>query len=194
MTGIIGKKIGMTRLIQEDGKVVPMTVIECAPNQVTQVKTTEKDGYSALVIGCNPLKKPTKTKKFSTLKEFRIESDAETKQGDQVTVEIFEEGDAVSISGTSKGKGFQGVIKRHNFSRGPQSHGSHHNREPGSVGGCARPGKIFKGQKLPGQMGNNKVTISKTSIVYRDAQKNLIGIKGSVPGSNNSYITIKKLS
>lgn len=185
----------MTRVIQDDGRVIPITVLECEPNVVTQVKTPEKDGYPAIVLGFSALKKPTKTKKFSHVKEFRtLEEVAEMKKGDTITVEIFSEGDAVRITGTSKGKGFQGVIKRHNFSRGPMSHGSHHKREPGSVGACARPGRIQRGKKLPGRMGSDTVTISSTSIIYLDKKKHLIGVKGAVPGASNSLITIKKLT
>lgn len=194
MTGILGKKIGMTRVIQDDGRVIPMTVVQCDPNVVTQVKTADKDGYPALVLGFGALPKPSKTRKFRHLKEFPLEEGAEVKKGDQVTIEMFSEGDTVRVTGKSKGKGFQGVIKRHNFARGPQSHGSHHNREPGSVGGCARPGNIQRGKKLPGRMGQDTVTISRASIVYIDKEKNLIGIKGAVPGSANSLVAIRKLS
>ncbi|HMR01148.1 MAG: 50S ribosomal protein L3 [Candidatus Gracilibacteria bacterium] len=195
MTGILGKKIGMTRIIrQDDGRVIPMTIVKCEPNVITQIKTVEKDGYPAIVLGFDALAKPRKSKKYKYMKEFRIDAETEQKKGDAVTIEMFEEGDVVKITGTSKGKGFQGVIKRHNFARGPQSHGSHHNREPGSVGGCARPGNIQRGKKLPGHMGLNQVTLSRASVVYIDKEKNLIGIKGAVPGSKNSLIAIKKVS
>lgn len=194
MTGILGKKLGMTRVIQDDGRVIPMTIVKCEPNMVTQVKTVEKDGYPALVLGFDALSKPKKSKKYKYVQEFRIDGESEAKKGDQVTIEMFAEGDTVKVTGTSKGKGFQGVIKRHNFARGPQSHGSHHNREPGSVGGCARPGKIQRGKKLPGHMGLSKVTLSRASIVYLDKENHLIGIKGAVPGGNNSLIAIKKVS
>lgn len=182
----------MTHVIQDDGRVIPMTVVQCEPNQVTQVKTTEKDGYPALVLGFDALPKPTKTRKFRHLKEFPLEEGAEVKKGDAVTIEMFSEGDTVRVTGKSKGKGFQGVIKRYNFARGPQSHGSHHNREPGSVGGCARPGNIQRGKKLPGRMGQDTVTINNASIVYIDKEKHLVGIKGSVPGATNSLVAIRK--
>lgn len=194
MTGILGKKIGMTRVIQDDGRVIPMTVVQCNPNVVTQVKTSEKDGYPALVLGFDALSKPTKTRKFRYMKEFPMEDGTEVKKGDAITIEMFNEGDTIRVTARSKGKGFQGVVKRHNFGRGPQSHGSHHNREPGSVGGCARPGNIQRGKKLPGRMGQNTVTISRASIVYLDKKKNLIGIKGAVPGATNTLITIRKVS
>lgn len=194
MTGILGKKLGMTRVIQDDGRVIPMTVVQCDPNVVTQVKTTEKDGYPAIVLGFDALKKSRKSKAYRFMKEFPLEEGAEVKKGDTVTVEMFNEGDTVRITGKSKGKGFQGVIKKYNFSRGPQSHGSHHNREPGSVGACASPGRIHRGKKLPGRMGQDTVTISRASIVYLDKKKNIIGIKGAVPGGNNSLIAIRKVS
>ena len=193
MTGIIGKKLGMTRVIQDDGRVIPITVVQCEPNEVTQVKTVEKDGYPAIVLGISMLKKPTKNRKFHNLKEFRHEEGAEVKKGDKVSIDIFNEGDTVRVSGKSKGKGFQGVIKRHNMGRGPMSHGSHHKRQPGSVGACASPGRIHRGKKLPGRMGNQKVTLSKTQIIYMDKKNNLIGIKGALPGGNKSIITITKV-
>jgi large subunit ribosomal protein L3 len=194
MTGIIGKKLGMTRVIQDDGRVIPITVVHCEPNEVTQVKTVEKDGYPALVLGFSAIKKATKNRKFHHQKEFRVEEGAEQKKGDRISLEIFNEGDSVKITGTSKGKGFQGVIRRYNMSRGPMSHGSHHKRQPGSVGACAYPGRIHKGKKLPGRMGNRKVTISRSSIVYLDKKNNIIGIKGALPGAKKSIVTITRLS
>jgi large subunit ribosomal protein L3 len=191
MTGILGKKLGMTRVIQDDGSVIPITVVQCVPNTVTQVKTTEKDGYPAVVLGFSELKKPTKTKKFYHLKEFKVEN-TELKKGDKVTVESFTEGESVRVTGVSKGKGFQGVIKRHNFGRGPMSHGSHHHREPGSVGGCAKPGKIQRGKKLPGRMGTDTVTLRGMKIALIDKKNNLLGIKGPLPGANKSLIIISK--
>jgi len=192
MTGILGKKLGMTRVIQGDGRVIPMTVVQCTPNVVTQVKTTQKDGYPAIVLGFCALSRPSKTKKFRYMKEFRLEDGSEVKKGDSVTIDIFNEGDKVRITGTSKGKGFQGVMKKYNFHGGPASHGSHHKREPGSVGACASPGRIQRGKKLPGRMGGNVVTLTTGSIVYLDKKQNIIGIKGAVPGSANSLVTIKK--
>jgi len=147
MTGLIGKKLGMTRVIQDDGRVIPMTVIQCEPNVVTQIKTVEKDGYPALVLGFSQLKKPTKTRKFYASKEFRIPGDAQAQKGDKFTVEIFKEGDKVAVTGTSKGKGFQGVVKRHHMAGGPASHGSHFHREPGSVGARAKTGQNSRGKR-----------------------------------------------
>ena len=193
MPGIIGKKLGMTRLFQDDGRVIPVTVIECTPNEVTQVKTVEKDGYPAVVLGFSKLKKPTKTRKFRRLKEFKIkqEEEANYKNGDAVSLEVFKDIARVEISGISKGKGFQGVIKRYNFSRGPESHGSHHHREPGSVGACAKPGRVLKGKKLPGRMGCDQKTLKNVSVEMVDLEKNIICLKGAVPGPNGGIITIR---
>ncbi|MBL4695012.1 50S ribosomal protein L3 [Candidatus Gracilibacteria bacterium] len=193
MSGIIGKKVGMTRLIQDDGRVIPVTVIECEPNEVTQVKTTETDGYPAIVLGFSKLKKAKKTKKFYHQKEFRIKEDEleSYKKGDQITLEKLMEEKIVRITAVSKGKGFQGVIKRHNFSRGPETHGSHHHRRPGSIGACTKPGRVAKGKKLPGQMGNKQVTVNKVKISHIDVSKNLLCLKGAVPGPNGGIIIIR---
>ncbi len=193
MSGILGKKVGMTRIIQDDGRVIPITVVKCEPNEVTQVKTTDKDGYPAIVLGLSKLKRPMKTRKFHHVKEFRInESDQENyKKGDNVTLENFQELDIVSVIAISKGKGFQGVIKKYNFGRGPESHGSHHHREPGSVGACAKPGRVNKGKKLPGRMGGAQVSLKKVPVAYLDPTKNLIGLKGAVPGPNGALVIIK---
>lgn len=193
MTGLLGKKIGMTRVIQEDGKVIPMTVVRCEPNEIAQIKTVDKDGYSAIVLGFFPMKKASKTKKFHVMKEFKVDAAEPFKKGDKVTVEIFKEGELVAVTGTSKGKGFQGVVKRFHMRGGPASHGSHFHREPGSVGARAKPGKILRGKSLPGHMGSETCTV-RSSIVYLDQKKNLIGIKGAVPGSTNGYISLKKVA
>lgn len=193
MTGLLGKKLGMTRVIQDDGRVIPITVVQCEPNVITQVKTVEKDGYPAIVLGFSALKNPTKTRKYYFLKEFRIKGDESMKKGDTITVEIFKEGDKIQVTGTSKGKGFQGVVKRHHMAGGPASHGSHFHREPGSVGARAKPGKILRGKRLPGHLGNETVSFQ-TSIMYLDAKKHLVGVKGPIPGSTNTFITLKKLS
>jgi len=193
MKGILGKKLGMTRVIQDDGRVIPITVVECEPNVITQIKTTEKDGYPAIVLGFMQLQSPTKTRKFKFLREIKTGQGEEYKKGDKVTVEIFNEGDAVTFTGISKGKGFQGVVKKWHMAGGPGSHGSHFKREPGSVGARAKPGRIHRGKHMAGHMGNETFT-SKTSVVYLDKEKNLLGLKGPLPGSINSFITIKKNS
>ena len=191
MIGILGKKLGMTRVIQDDGRVIPITVVQCEPNEVTQVKTAEKDGYPAVVLGFSALKKPKKTRKFKFQREVKLDEGQEFKKGDLISLKDFNEIKKVFVTATSKGKGFQGVIKRHNFSRGPETHGSHHHREPGSVGACAKPGRVAKGKKLPGHMGNKKVTLKGVEIVYLDAKNNLIGLKGPLPGPNKGLIFIK---
>ena len=197
MPGIVGTKIGMTRVIQDDGRVIPLTVVQCSPNVVTQVKTTEKDGYPAVVLGFSALNKPSKTKKFRALREFKSlengdDGNPTLNKGDEVNVDIFEAGEAVKITGTSKGKGFAGVIKRHNFSRGPETHGSHHHREPGSIGMCTKPGRVLKGKKMPGRMGGKQVSLRETQVAFVDTEKNLIGIKGALPGAKGGLIVIRK--
>ncbi|MFA6549761.1 MAG: 50S ribosomal protein L3 [Candidatus Gracilibacteria bacterium] len=193
MVGILGKKLGMTRIIQDDGRVIPVTVIFCTPNTIEQVKTVEKDGYPAIVLGFNALKKPTKTSKFEHLREFKIAAtDVEKfKKGDLINLDSLKEVKEVTITGVSKGKGFQGVIKRHNFSRGPMSHGSHHHREPGSIGTRAKPGRVNKGKKMPGHMGLDTVTIKGVKIMHIDNEKHLLAIKGAVPGAKNNLVIIK---
>lgn len=192
MPGILGRKLGMTRLVQDDGRVIPFTVVECEPNEVVQVKTTEKDGYPAVVLGFSKLHKPTKNRKFHFTREFRVDESTAPKKGELVTVESFQENEVVKVTGVSKGKGFQGVVKKYHFKGGPASHGSHNHREPGSIGARAKPGRVCKGKKLPGRMGGETVTMREAYIVYLNKEKNLIGIKGQLPGGNNSLVIIKK--
>ena len=180
----------MTRIFSEDGASVPLTVIECEPNTVTQVKTVEKDGYNAIVLGFGERKNPTKNKKFYFKREFRVENVEDFKVGDKITVEALQDIEKVNFTASSKGKGFQGVIKRHNFSRGPETHGSHHHRKPGSIGACAMPGRVAKGKKLPGRTGNKTVSYKNVPVAYLDTEKNLIGLKGPVPGAKNNLVAI----
>ena len=183
----------MTRIFQEDGRVIPITVVECTPNEVTQVKTTEKDGYPAIVLGFSELKRPRKAKKFYHVREFRTEEGAEYKVGDKISLEDFQETETVAkVIAVSKGKGFQGVIKRHNFSRGPETHGSHHHREPGSIGACTKPGRVDKGKKMPGRMGTDQRTLKNIQIAYLDVKNNLIGLRGPIAGSKNGLVIIQK--
>ena len=200
---LIGKKVGMTQIFDEKGKVIPVTVIEAGPCVVAQVKTVESDGYNAVQLGFGDVKeskvnKPIKghfTKSKLTLKkhlrEFRIDDVASVKVGDELKADVFAKGDKVDIQGTSKGKGFQGVIKRHGQSRGPMGHGSMYHRRPGSMGPTSTPGRVFKGKKLPGRMGNNTITIQNLEVVSVDLDKNLILVKGSVPGANGAILKIK---
>ena len=191
MLGMLGQKIGMTRLIDENGHVIPVTLIETGENVVTRIKTLEKDGYNALVLGFKKLKKPSKLKQFKFLREFKVDSVEDFKPEQEITLDTFEEGATVTVQGISQGKGFQGVIKRHNFHRGPMSHGSDHHREPGSVG-CCKPSRVKKGTKLPGRMGNQKVTLRKIKVVKVDPENKIIALKGPVPGSIKSLIKISK--
>ncbi len=201
MAAILGKKLGMSQIFTEDGSRVPVTVIEAGPCPVTQVKTEEKDGYNALQIGFGAIKERKLNKPLAGhfkkagvearrhLAEIRGASDAQV--GDEVTVESFEVGQKVKVSGISKGKGFAGVIKRHGFAGGPASHGSHFHRAPGSIGASAYPARVFKGMRLPGQMGNRRTTELGLTVVATDPENNLLLVKGSVPGSSNSIIFIQ---
>jgi large subunit ribosomal protein L3 len=201
MKGILGKKIGMTQIFEEDGSVVPVTVIEAGPVRVIQKKDVEKDGYQAIQVGFEEIRKLKNVTKpmmghfkknslppYRVLQEIRMEG---FEVGDEVRVDIFTKGEKVSVSGTSKGKGFQGVMKRHNFRGGPASHGSMFGRAPGSIGQSAYPSRVFKNKKLPGQMGNARVTTKNLEIVDVRAEQNLMLIKGAVPGSNGSYVFIE---
>ena len=190
MSGIIGRKIGMTRIIDENGNMIPLTLVQCQPNKVLQVKTQEKDGVNAVVLGHDPKKRATKNSKFKNIKQFNVENVEDFSVDQEITTESLSEKTHVKISALSKGKGFAGVIKRHNFSRGPETHGSRHHREPGSVGACAAPGRVLKGTKLPGHMGNAIVTRKKAEVVYFDHNNHLVGIKGSVPGAKNNLVYI----
>ncbi|KYG89946.1 50S ribosomal protein L3 [Metasolibacillus sp. FSL H7-0170] len=200
--GILGRKIGMTQVFAENGDLIPVTVIEATPNVVLQKKTVETDGYEAVQIGFEDKRvklsnKPeqghvakanTAPKRF--IREFRNVSVEEYEVGQEVKVEIFAEGDVIDVTGVSKGKGFQGAIKRHGQSRGPMSHGSRYHRRVGSMGPVA-PNRVFKQKKLPGQMGGNVVTIQNLEIIKVDAERNLLLVKGNVPGSRKSLVTVK---
>ena len=203
MKGIIGKKIGMTQIFDEKGNVIPVTVIEAAGNIVAQVKTTETDGYNAIQLGygevkANRINKPeaghfakAKIENRKHLREFRTDDVANYKVGDEVKVDIFAAGEKVDVQGTSKGKGFQGVIKRHGQHRGPMGHGSMYHRRPGSMGSTSTPGRVFKGKKLPGHMGRVTVTIQNLDVVKVDMDKNVILVKGSVPGAKGAILKVK---
>ncbi len=202
MAGIIGKKLGMTQLFDDDGNVVAVTVVEAGPCPVTHVRTPEKDGYAAVQLAFEDCKDKHLTKpelghlKKAGLKhgmrhlvEFRDVTDLSV--GDTVTVEAFEDGQQISVVGISKGKGFQGTVKRHNFSRGPETHGSHNIRQPGSIGASAYPSRVFKGMRMSGHMGSRRVTQLGLHIVRRDLENNLLLIKGSIPGPKNAVVIVK---
>ena len=204
MKAIIGRKVGMTQIFDEKGFVIPVTVIEAGPCVIAQVKTEEKDGYNAMQLGFGDVKdkhinKPEKghflksklaAKKY--LREFRVDSLEGLKVGDEVKADLFAAGDKVDIQGTSKGKGFQGVIKRHGQHRGPMGHGSMYHRRPGSMGSTSTPGRVFKGKKLPGHMGVQTITIQNLDVVRVDLDKNVILVKGSVPGAKGSILKIRE--
>lgn len=203
MKGIIGKKLGMTQIFMEDGTRIPVTVVQAGPCVITQKKTSQIDGYSAVQVGfesinASVVNKPilghcTKSGKgvFRHLRELQLENMAELNVGDTLTVEQFQPGDLIDVTGTSIGKGFQGVIKRWNFAGGRASHGSRFHRAPGSIGASATPSRVFKNKKMPGQMGNERVTVQRLQIVRVDASENLLLIKGAVPGHRNNVILIK---
>lgn len=191
MPGIIGKKLGMSQIIQDDGCVIPATFIQCKPNTVVQVKTESSDGYPAIVLGFDAYKNPSKNKKYKTMKEFRVENPDEYKKGQEIDLTQLKDTENVCITSVSKGKGYQGVIKRHGFSGGPETHGSHHHREPGSIGMCAKPGRVKKGHRMAGHMGVQKVTLLNRSVVKLVPEKELIAVKGPVPGARNGYVYIK---
>lgn len=200
---IIGKKIGMTQIFDEKGVVIPVTVIEAGPCTVVQVKTDETDGYNAVQLGFGEVKevkvnKPLKghftkgnVKPTKHLREFRLDDISKLKVGDVLKADTFAKGEMVDIQGISKGKGFQGVIKRHGQHRGPMGHGSMYHRRPGSMGSTSTPGRVFKGKKLPGHMGVDVITIQNLQIISVDLDKNAILVKGSVPGNKGSILKIK---
>jgi len=202
--GILGKKVGMTQVIQEDGEVVPVTVVEAGPCFVTQVRTPEQDGYSAVQLGFGVTKAKHLTKgqmghlrkanlpELRYLRELRTREDEEYELGQKIMVDIFEPGERVDVVGKSKGRGFAGVMKRHNFAGGPRTHGqSDRQRSPGSIGACATPGKVWKGQKMPGRMGGKRTTVQNLEVVLVDAERNLLAVKGTVPGPNGGLILVK---
>ncbi len=195
MKGILARKIGMTRVICPDsGAVTPVTLLEAPQAEVLQVKTVEKDGYSALVLGSFERKNFGKNtnKKYKFIKELELGEGEEAKKGENISVDTLKDLEFVKITSDSKGRGFAGVIKRHNFSRGPETHGSTHHREPGSVGTCAKPARIIKGKKMPGHFGDDQTTIRQVKVVAVDAEKNIIALKGPVPGAKNSFVFIRE--
>ncbi len=200
---LLGKKIGMTQIFDEKGKIIPVTAIEVGPCTVTQIKTVEQDGYTAVQLGFGDVKETKLNKpelgKFSKaklapkkhLREFRVDTVEGINVGDELKADVFAAGDKVDIQGTSKGKGFQGVIKRHGQSRGPMGHGSMYHRRPGSMGPTSTPGRVFPGKKLPGHMGCETITIQNLEVIKVDLDKNVILVKGSVPGAKGSILKIK---
>ena len=205
MKGILGRKVGMTEVFTKEGKVIPVTVIEVEKNTVMQVKTVENDGYNAIQIGFGAIKEskvnsPMKghfakagVAPVKFIREMRLENASEYNVGDTIGVDIFSAGELVDVTGTSKGKGFAGGIKRHNFARGPMGHGSKSHREPGSTGAMisGHGGRVLKGKKLPGHMGSEKVTVQRLTVVRVDADRNLLLIKGAIPGPKKGLVVVK---
>ena len=204
MKGIIGKKLGMTRVFQEDGTAVPVTVIEAGPCVVTRVKTRERDGYQAVQLGFGTVRRKLLRKpvagQFDSVKvglrrklvEFRVDDTAAYEVGQEIRADVFEPGELVDVTGWSKGRGFQGVVKRHGHSIGRLLHGGRSKRTPGSIGQSASPAKVWKGKKLPGRMGGERVTVKRLPVVQIDGAKNIILIRGAVPGANNGLVLVKK--
>jgi large subunit ribosomal protein L3 len=199
--GLIGRKVGMTQVFQEDGTMVAVSVLAIEPNTVTRLRTPERDGYSAIQVGTEVAKKLTKPEagqlkdlpKVSTIREFRVDDLGAYEVGQTLSIgDLFAEGDHVDVTGVSKGKGFAGHIKRHNFARGPKTHGSDHHREPGSIGPGTTPGRVYRGLKMAGHMGDERVTIKKVRVVRADPDRNLLLVKGTLPGARGSLILVKK--
>jgi large subunit ribosomal protein L3 len=199
--GLIGRKIGVTQVFQADGTMVAVSVVAVEPNTVTRLRTTERDGYTAVQLGAEPSKRLTKPEagqlkdlpQVAKIREFRVDAVGDYSVGQQIGLgDLFAEGDLVDVTGTSKGKGFAGHIKRHHFHRGPKTHGSDHHRAPGSIGPGTTPGRVYKGMKMAGHMGDERVTVKKVKVVRLDADRNLILVKGSVPGPRNSVVLVKK--
>jgi large subunit ribosomal protein L3 len=201
--GVVGKKLGMTQVYDQDGLVIPVTIVKVDPLTVTQVKTVESDGYSAVQLGTEQTKKKKLTRPelkhlennnlpaFKLLKEFKVDDSKEYKIGQTIDLSVFADTNKVDVTGKSIGKGFQGCVKRHNAHRGPMSHGSKSHRITGSIGAGTTPSRVYKGISMPGHMGAEKVTVRKLSVVKVDNENNLIMIKGSIPGHKGAYVTIK---
>jgi large subunit ribosomal protein L3 len=198
--GLIGRKVGMTSIFAEDGTMVPVSVVSIEPNTVTAIRTVARDGYTAVQLGAGTAKRLTKPRlgqlkglpRVRDVREFRLDDVTEYEVGQSLDVGLFAEGDKVDVTGVSKGKGFSGTIKRHNFRRGPETHGSDSHRAPGSIGGGTTPGKVFKGTGMAGHMGHERVTVKKATVVRTDAERNLLLIKGPVPGARDALVLVRK--
>jgi large subunit ribosomal protein L3 len=202
---LIGRKLGVTQVFQGDGTMVAVSVLAIEPNTVTRLRTEARDGYTAVQLGAEPAKRLTKpeagqlrdlpkaAQALATIREFRLDSVDGYELGQTIGIaDVFAEGDLVDVTGVSKGKGFAGQIKRHNFHRGPKTHGSDHHREPGSIGPGTTPGRVYKGLKMAGHMGDQRKTVKKLRVVRADPEKNLLLVKGSLPGARGSLILVKK--
>jgi large subunit ribosomal protein L3 len=199
--GLFGRKVGMTQVFQPNGTMVAVSVVEVTPNTVTRLRTDERDGYTAVQLGTGERRRLTKPvagqlkdlPRVRDIREFRLDSADDYQVGQQIAVgDVFAEGDLVDVTGVSKGKGFAGTVKRHNFSRGPKTHGSDNYRKPGSIGPGTTPGRVYKGLRMGGHMGHERVTIKKLRVVRVDAERNLILVRGSVPGAPGALTFVKK--
>ena len=203
--GLIGRKVGVTQVFQGDGTMVAVSVLAIEPNTVTRLRTDERDGYTAVQLGTHEAKKltrpeagqlkdlPKSAQLLASIREFRVDSVDGYELGQTVAIgDLFNEGDFVDVTGVSKGKGFAGLIKRHNFHRGPKTHGSDHHRAPGSIGPGTTPGRVYKGLKMAGHMGDQQTTVKKLRVVRADTDRNLLLVKGSLPGPRGSLILVKK--
>jgi large subunit ribosomal protein L3 len=199
--GLIGRKVGVTQVFQGDGTMVAVSVLAIEPNTVTRLRTDERDGYTAVQLGAEESKRLNKPDagqlkdlpQVAKIREFRVDSVADFEVGQKIAIaDLFADGDLVDVTGVSKGKGFAGHIKRHHFHRGPKSHGSDHHREPGSIGPGTTPGRVYKGLKMAGHMGDERITIKKLRVVRADSDRNLLLVKGSLPGPRGSLILVKK--
>jgi large subunit ribosomal protein L3 len=200
--GLIGRKVGMTQIFQADGTMIPVSVVIVEPNTVTRLRTPERDGYTAVQLGVEESGKLNKPEigqlknlpKVSVIREFRLDADGTDAYtvGQTLDVTLFAAGDIVNVTGVSKGKGFSGHIKRHHFKRGPKTHGSDHHRAPGSIGPGTTPGRVYKGMRMAGHMGDARATVKQLRVVRTDAERNLLLVKGAVPGSPNGLLLVKK--
>jgi len=199
--GLVGRKIGVTQVFQDDGTMVAVSVVAIEPNTVTRLRTEERDGYTAVQVGTEVVKQLSKPEtgqlkglpKLATLREFRVESVDDLSVGQSLSIDdVFAVGDLVDITGVSKGKGFAGHIKRHHFKRGPNTHGSDHHRAPGSIGPGTTPGRVYRGLKMAGHMGDERVTIKKVRVIRTDPDRNLLLVKGTLPGARGGLILVKK--
>jgi len=202
--GLIGRKLGMTRIFGDDGSVVPVSVIEATPNSITRLRTPEQDGYAALQLGAGVARRLTKPvagqfvhldkaqQKPASVREVRVDSVEGFEVGQTLDVSLFEAGDLVDVMGVSRGHGFAGTIARHNFKRGPKTHGSTNYRAPGSIGAGTTPGRVFKGTRMGGHMGSDRVTVKKLKVIRVDAERNLLLVKGAVPGARNGLLLVQK--